>query len=79
MASKEDWQNAVRTLLSVDRYPSPKVVTTLLRTLGHTEVKVTNNLNGRQCSYRDEVLDAFIKEHPEHPISLRRERLRVHT
>ena len=63
------FKRVVRNCLLDGRYPGPVVV---LRMLGQH----ATNLNGRQLRWRAEVLDPWMKEHPDHPITRKRARLR---
>ena len=55
----------VLALLGADRYPGPVVIA---RALGHRN----RNLNGRECVWRNEVLDPWMHDHPHHPITVTR-------
>lgn len=63
----------VRDLLYREVYPSPG---NIQKKLGRT---VTHSLNSQEIKWRDEVWVPWMKENPNHPITVKRGKLRTRT
>lgn len=62
----------VLELLESDTYPGPKVI---LSKLGSS----AQVLSGKQCKWRDEIWEPWMKRNPDHPITRERARRRMQT
>ena len=84
LTAEDRFKFNVETLLRWDVYPGAKSIRILQDWDGmisgprpHRRRSQRHNLNGRECAWRDAVLEPWMAAHPDHPITTKRRRLSV--